>query len=335
MNRDDILHVRIRKELGKKDIKIPRDYTTTRKRLEIMNVILSHDKEGIHHNRLAKIIGMDRKNLRPHITRLVSKGLIIRESGKHGKYFPATKSHRGTIMNADILVESFKERFLQYDEDLFVLESPYFKRDNYDEFELEDALFNFSNIIGGFITYILIQSMNPANKITDHTKDNIEKNLLAESWVEDIISLIQPYLLFFLKNSVCGSLETLNERIRRLEGGFNVGENIDKVIFGDFLLKHSYMLDKGIIFELTKAFSNIYPNLNHELEKIRSELPLLVQKEMDEMDYIAERWENAEKCIHRYEPPEDNSLQYGYGDTLLHCKKCHSTKIIPKKDYDD
>jgi hypothetical protein len=77
---------------------------------------------------------------------LIKMGLVTREQGKHGKYFPRTKRHRGTSISAEILAESFKERFLGYNE--FVLDSPYFRRSiPSDEFELEDALFNFSNVV--------------------------------------------------------------------------------------------------------------------------------------------------------------------------------------------
>jgi predicted transcriptional regulator len=61
---------------------------------------------------IAEYIGIDRKTLRRYMKRLIEMHLVTREPGKHGKYFPTTKRHRGTSISADILAESFRERFL-------------------------------------------------------------------------------------------------------------------------------------------------------------------------------------------------------------------------------
>ena len=63
----------------------------------MMYIIVSHD--GIGHLELAHKVGINRKNLTPHIRRLMGKNLVVRASGKRGKYYPASKEYRGISDN--------------------------------------------------------------------------------------------------------------------------------------------------------------------------------------------------------------------------------------------
>jgi DNA-binding transcriptional ArsR family regulator len=175
MSQDDILKARIRKNLLK-DWNVVREYHENETMKRIMAVIVRYGEAGVSHSQLSEAIGKDRKTIRPHLNRLAEMGLVTRDLGKHGKYFPTIKRHRGITISAEILTESFKKRVLDIFNEPFVLNSPHFRRKiPYKEFKLEDAIFNFSNIIGGWITYLLILSMNPANLPMDR-KDNIENN---------------------------------------------------------------------------------------------------------------------------------------------------------------
>jgi DNA-binding MarR family transcriptional regulator len=327
MSNDDILNARIRRDLQNKDnLNLPREALERKIMNRIMEILMSFQNEGMFHSQLAEYIGIDRKTLRRYMKRLIEMHLVTREPGKHGKYFPTTKRHRGTSISADILAESFKERFLdplnEKFHDEFVLDSPHFKRlMPSSEFELEDALFNFSNIVGGWITYILIQSMNPANKLTDHTKDTTEKNLIIQSWTEDAISLIQPYLLSFFNWYIYPFLKTLYERVSNLNGGFNNRKNINEVFYG-FLDRQSFLLDNEIASELNDAFSNLYPNLSRELENTRAELPMLVEHEINEMNHYAEKITRQKLC-----KPHEYILEDDYNEyRIFKCKRCEKRK---------
>jgi DNA-binding MarR family transcriptional regulator len=326
MSNDDILNARIRRNLRSKDWSLPREDLEKRIMNRIMKILMSFQNEGMFHNQLAEYIEIDRKTLRRYMKRLIEMHLVTREPGKHGKYYPTTKRHRGTSISAEILAESFKERFLaplneKFREE-FVLDSPHFKRlMPSSEFELEDALFNFSNIVGGWITYILIQSINPANKLTAHIKDTTEKNLIIQSWTEDAISLIQPYLLSFFNYYIYPSLKTLYKRVSNRRGGFNNQENENEVFF-DFLFRRQFLLDDEIACELNDAFSNLYPNLSCELEKTRAELPILVKHEIDEMNRYAEKIRRQKLCkLHEF-ILEDDYDKY----RILKCKRCEKRK---------
>ncbi|HET7284950.1 MAG TPA: hypothetical protein VFI70_09720 [Nitrososphaeraceae archaeon] len=60
---------------------------------------------------------------------------------------------------------------------------------------LEYSLVMFSSKIGAIITYLLIQSMNPDNKIMGDTKNDEEKDLNVQRWIDDAISSLRPILL--------------------------------------------------------------------------------------------------------------------------------------------
>lgn len=270
---------------------------------------MSFQTKGMFHNQLAEYIKVDRKTLRRYMKHLIEMHLVTREPGKHGKYYPTTQRHRGTSISAEILAESFKERFLaplseKYDEE-FVLDSPYFKRliPSYSEFELEDALFNFSNLVGGWIMYVLIQSMNPANKLTDQTEDTAEKDLIRQSWIEDAISLMQPHLLLYFQYYIGPFLKTFYKRASN--DVFDDPRNIDE-----------------IASELNNAFSNLYPNLNCELEKTRAELPILVKREIDRMNSYDEKIRRQKRC-----EPHEFILEDDYDEyRIFKCKRCEKRK---------
>jgi hypothetical protein len=294
-----------------------------KKERHIVNVVLSYSDTGIPHGELAYIIRIGRKNLRPYMKRLINKRLVKRGSGKQGRYFPAIKAHRGISITADLLTKYFDERILSQ-EDEFIIDSPYFKKNiDYDKSELEEVLLNFSNIIGGFITYMLIQSMNAANKIADNIKDNVEKDITVEDWVEDAISLLRPSLLPFFKFMIFPFLQTVAGNVDKMDGGPDKPENLGKVLMNYSFKPPLYTLDDEIIHELVVAFSNLYPNLSDELEKTRTELPRLLANEINHMEYIAAKHKQQKVCRHDYTTLARNP--YGKFGNIRHCCECHRT----------
>jgi predicted transcriptional regulator len=123
MSHDDILDAKIQRKLLNKNLNRPREYFEKRRMNNILKII---PDEGMHHDQLAHWLGIDRKTLRPYMERLQKMGLVTREPGRHGKYFLTKKTHRGTVISADIFAESFKEKFLDSLNEKFVLDSPYF-----------------------------------------------------------------------------------------------------------------------------------------------------------------------------------------------------------------
>jgi len=186
-----------------------------RKRLPpILNVILIYAENGISHQKLAEIVKINRKSLRKYTKWLTEKGLIRRE-GKRGNYFPTSKSKGGTYASAGTLCKQFLDMEfasilyrpghtipISIPEDLKEVASQYIRprriTEEADYITMERILFDFSNIIGGFITYILIQSMNPSIKIEEHAQDQEEEDLVRGKWVGDVMSDLSEQLVNIL-----------------------------------------------------------------------------------------------------------------------------------------
>jgi predicted transcriptional regulator len=147
----------------------PRQKYVRKKEGKIMEVISAHHDKGIAHLKLASIVKIDRKNLTPYMKRLRRKGLVKREKGKQGKYYPTTKGNRGASITADIFSKAAAGMILANKD--FPMDSPFLRNIVTDK-PFEYALVMFSNKIGSIITYFLIQSMNPANKIMGNDTKN-------------------------------------------------------------------------------------------------------------------------------------------------------------------
>jgi hypothetical protein len=287
---------------------------------KIMEVITANRKNGIAHQKLARIIGINRKNLGKYISRLIARGLALRGPGLRGKYYPATKEHRETSISAEILGEVLASTIL-YDSDLKI-KSPFFRRS---EQEIGNALFVFSNKVGAIITYLLIQSMNPLNKISGNTKNPVERDLNVETWVDDVITTLRPALLQSIKEHVGLYLETLSQGVVNSDGSINYKKDLGafaKYLYG----RPRYELSGAVISELMTTFSTLYPSLSKRFERIRSVLPQLVAEEVEHWEYMEIKLERQKVCRHDYRTPTNKALLEKYADDQIkHCKKCHKT----------
>jgi predicted transcriptional regulator len=161
----------------------------------IIEVIRSYSSSGIAHLQLSNIIGIDRKNLTPYMKRLMSRGLVKRGEGKQGKYYPITKERRGTHMTADIFSKAAAAMILKNED--FPVDSPFFRNIVTDS--PSDAMFVFSNKVGAIFTYLLIQAMNKSNRFTRDPKNDKEKDLNVDWWIDDAISSLRRFLLPILR----------------------------------------------------------------------------------------------------------------------------------------
>jgi hypothetical protein len=201
---------------------LPYQYQARKTEGKIMGVISAHHSSGISHLELARKVGIDRKNLTPHMKRLVKKRLVIRRPGKQGKYYPATKDYRSANISAELLGSAAAGRVLLNED--FPVDSPLFTRKMIANEELETDLFIFANKVGAIITYLLIQSMNPSNKITSNIENDEEKDLDVERWVDDATSSLIPVLLVHLKESTSSLLTNLDREWYNSDGSVNLEE---------------------------------------------------------------------------------------------------------------
>ena len=77
-----------------------------------------------------------------------------------------------------------------------------------------------------------------------------------------------------------------------------------------------------MISEFNDVFSKLYPNLSHQLEKTRLELPSLIVKEMERIAYDTYKHNQQQLCKHDYKPPANNRYK---SSNVVNCRKCHST----------
>jgi predicted transcriptional regulator len=325
LNYDELLDRKIRLEYEKMNpYSNPSKDLVRRTEQRIMNTILAYE-DGISHQELADIIGIDRNNLRPYMKRLMQRGMVTRDKGKQGKYHAATKARRGIRMTADILANSFMSNIL--DNENFAIDIPFLdmlsvKLGTFSGLELE--LLRLSNMFGAFMIYTLIQSMNPENKITEGSRNIVEKDLVVQAWIDDAIAILMRDILFRFKGHVFDYIEPSEVDIPvNLSDSkiFNLAGNQ----YTKFFHKRPFFtLDKHIISQLINSFNNLYPNLGRELEKTMSELPKLVAQEIKRIKEVAKRVELQKKCLrHDYETIEEYSYN---NDRFERCRKCQKTR---------
>lgn len=304
----------------------PLEDMVRKRELKILKAV-STNESGISHQKLANIIRIDRKNLRPYMERLMGKNLVRRDSGLQGKYYPVKKADLGMSIGADILSRHFLSKILSKEERIFIPDTQYFNTKFTVSSELERFLFEFSNRVGGYITYALIHAMNPANKIAGDTKDDVEKDFNVQSWIGDVMSMIQEYLLPIFKKTASNFFVRVNNWSEDEDEAENIAKCFDSW-FNYNMRRPFYTLNEKIVNELTLAFSKLYPSLNYKLDKNRLELPKLVDQEVDRLMFNAEKSKQQEACKHNYKRITNERLLRKQDHNIQHCTKCHKTKRI-------
>jgi len=187
-----------------------------------------------------------------------------------------------------------------------------------DDYYLERPLLAFSNALGGFLTYVLIQAMNPANKITEGSKNSIEQDVMVQTWLEDVISLITPSVIRSFKYWV-GSGLVFEDHVPL---NVSASELFDKEgeLFLKFLFERPYaIIEQRLISQLNQAFYKLFPNIHSKFEKIMCKLPKLIQRKEDHAEYMRYKIKQKTVCNHKYERLRNQN-------NILHCRKCHNTK---------
>lgn len=314
MNYDETLDRKINLEYEKMNPHSnPSNDLVRRTEQRIMNTILAYE-DGISHQELADIIGINRNNLRPYMRRLMQRGLVTRDPAKHGKYYPSTKAHRGISLTADILANSFVSKIL--DNDNFQIDiSSLNNRTKFSELELE--LLKLSIMIGGFIIYVLIQSMNP--ELAKGSRNVNEKDIAVQAWLEDTISIFMRDISSLFFSHVYPHLECI-------DGDIPPNPSDEYLDSEEFFNKAVKLSEQTIVSELTNCFSNVFPNLSRKLEQIRSELPKLLAEELKHIRDVAEKLKLQKTCTHNYQTIEKHSDNHHRYDRCLKCQKTRKLK---------
>jgi hypothetical protein len=267
----------------------------------IFDAIVLAGQEGISKKDLLdKVKPIDQSTVYRSTKKLESElSIRIIKNGQRTSYVALDTSRRNIVLGSYLLGRRFatshsflgKERLILSDH---IQHYPYhvdfssyrhfFEPKFTEESRLERTIFEFSNQLGAFMTYLFIQVMNKntiqkllflkqkAKKKKEGKSNNnkqIKKQVfdrenrdgsITEQWIKNSISpgnLIQ--MLWKFRNSI--------ERL-----GYTPDDSIKKGLersnkFGTYFLK------KKAINELSEAFRNVYPRLYYELEKLANSLP--------------------------------------------------------------
>lgn len=213
---------------------------------------------GVSDSQIAKSVGINRKNIKKYIADLSSRGLIRRGKGRHGKYLGVRYVSLPNGFSAEIFARLFVGRAFGIGEgvDLTEVTGLYIKPKlpNGDlNYYLERFIFDFSNTIGAYLVYTLIQSMNSDNDIAKNICDAEEKDLVIQKWFSDVVSELQQYLLPVFKHYLAYCLPTLYDRC-------NKNDMCETLVRYD-LCPPKYLFDALLVNDMTNAFQSVYPNL--------------------------------------------------------------------------
>jgi hypothetical protein len=304
-------------------IKYLHQYTAEKENAILLLIQVYGIKGGISHDQLAQIADLDRKSLRKYTQHLMKDGKISRV-GTHGKYFPTEEGYKDPLLNATLFGDHFRSRLLDNKEDLVLcnkiirdfrlnkeidcttyitLYEPKFANGK----EIERALFEFSNRIGAFITYALIQTMNPDNnKMSLSAREQDE---IVKKWAQNSISRILPFLV-----------RNFNDLVYRAKGQYPSSYD-EQVKFMD--KRPKFVLVKPAIDQLLSAFRRLYPRLGYEFDKMILELPESSEYYKMSIEAMREKRKQQQSCEHVYiEPPTITSFWYS--------KQCYKCQYIKK-----
>jgi hypothetical protein len=315
---------------------------TENKIFEIVRIYSLRD--GISHQELADKMELHRTNLQPYTDSLMEKNKISRKN-KKSKYFVTQDIFKDPILNASIFADTVRfkllkntDKFLILNEDIsFIFSNDHQDKEYFKNFityknffqpnftknqNLEKMLFEFSNRIGSFITYLLIYSMN-FNKMNRESVEltDKEKDEIIQRMVEEGITNLIPYLPHFFKDTVNKALGNFPR--------FNFEKRLEY-----FKKNPKLVFDPDINNKLIDAFTKLYPLMSYEFEKILpQQFRLIYGKELkgwvsaieEHKKYLNEFHEKLREqrtCKHEYIKKSKTSR--------YQCKLCNHIKKTTK-----
>jgi hypothetical protein len=237
-------------------------------------------RDGISHQDLAGLVPIHRTNLKHYTDQLMKENKIFRKN-KKGKYFAIDHDIiKDPILNCSIFSDAVRfnllqktDKFLILNDDISQIFSNYQSKAHIHNFSsykelyqpkfkknenLEKMLFEFSNRIGSFITYLIIYSINFISEYLESTNlTNKEKDAIIKRMVEEGITKLIPYLPYFL-------IDTVNKAL----GNY---PRFNFELSKEYLKKNpKLVLDnpKDINYKLTNAFTKLYPLMSYEFERM-------------------------------------------------------------------
>jgi hypothetical protein len=317
-----------RREKQGKDSNYLQNYLTEKENEVYETIRVYGITGGISHNELATKVSLHRSNLRKYTNKLMEKGLIRRGKGLQGKYFPTEEPYKDHLFNAFMLGHDFDFNLLKKEEDL-VLTDKILVAPEYRDFtgyrryyepkfaktdRVERKLFEISNRIGAYVTFILIQAMNPDNH--NNTIPSVEADKAAEEWVRTAISqILSSSLLNYFRDS-----------IYKATNRYPIGYKAQS----EYFEQHPrFRLDRDILDQILPAFNDIYPLLGLELEETMKVLPKALDIYKQNLENSHKISQQQKSCDHDWIKKE---VEIGINRYFKYCVKCNKKRQVKKND---
>ncbi|MGH9878126.1 MAG: hypothetical protein ACRD5H_10845, partial [Nitrososphaerales archaeon] len=203
-------------------------------------------------------LGLDRKTVKHHLTVLRNEGMVIRQNGRFGLWYPTVRLYSDVRLGARLFGEvafdsAQKAEILSNKVSLIsrkmVHNNTRYFQPRFDTTKdwLERSLFLLSNRIGAFVLFTAIQAVNKKNRRLFKTADDrdfVNRDRKIAEWFGNVVD---PRLLLWKVAT------TLRREYRPLQV--------------EIPPQSSYELNDIAIDELSSAFARLYPELNAALSK--------------------------------------------------------------------
>ncbi len=278
----------------------------------IKSEIISAGQKGISQKELISRTGIERTTIYRNIKKFPNQVKIVR-NGKMAQYIAIDEIVEDTSLSALLLGVSFASKILA-DKQWIVMSKSYnnvFDFREYTKFfepkfnvdsRLEKIIFEFSNRIGAYITYVLIQAMNPDIIDTKNKNDNETENNkhISEEWVGNAVSpVLNQFLWQFIDllrfNGLIHDPWNIEVRRRLLKARPHERRSIMRQVQS----MSKYIQGKETISRLLAAFCNIYPRFDYEMEEIMMGLPMHLDLTKEDFKNFEER-SRQQKCKHEF-----------------------------------
>lgn len=292
----------------------------------IKNIVRKYDiKGGISTKALSKKLQIDIGNLRKYTKELQQEGVLSRKN-KLSKWHSTEKSYQDHLLKSFEFSRMFGKNILYKDrfeylitndkKEEYLLESNckdfttyrFFYQPKFNGYPLERFLFELTNLIGGYLVYLIIYCMNPDNKI--------DKNTIIKMVEKSFINII-PYIF-----------STFQKNINEIKGENNLTFVFDEEkYFKNRVLYRTNPFTKEIIADLYSSFYNIYPLFFHQLQNIIDHLESELDGYKARIRHLEKESKKIESCKHEYE----YHINFSSYNVLKQCRKCKVIKQLISK----
>jgi hypothetical protein len=224
-------------------------------------------------------------------------------------HFFADQFRRNVLKREDLITTTRMVDFTSYCIDFSTYRQLYEPKFT-EQHKLEHTLFEFSNRIGAFITFVLIQSMNPDNFSGTNLESPKERDLMAKEWVNKAVLVVLPFIIRQFRDSVHKGINKYPRTWEEQKRYFNKSPK--------------FKMEKEIIDDLTRSFTRIYPLVSFEFKKIFQNLSSEIKSYKSWLEQLEQKEKKRSKCKHQFREPRMTI----YGFCARQCIKCGYFKNV-------